>query len=69
MQAFTSEYSTANAIGCIKQLRQMINSNHPQAKRLTNHLLKTTAIMSQISAGVGYQQYQHPRMTAMAVAK
>jgi hypothetical protein len=69
LQAFTSEFSMTDAIGQIKQLRSMVNSNHPDAKRVTNHLLKTAAIMSQLSAGGGYQQYQHPRMTASAMIK
>jgi hypothetical protein len=69
LQAFTSEFSMTNAIGNIKQLRQMVNSSNPDAKRKASHLLKTAAIMSQISAGGGYQQYQHPRMTASAVIK
>jgi len=63
LQAFTSEFSMTNAIGNIKQLRAMVNSSNPDAKRKASHLLKTAAIMSQISAGDGYQQYQHPRNT------
>jgi hypothetical protein len=71
LQAFTSEFSKTNAIGNIKQLRAMVNSKHPQAKRLAGHLLKTAAIVSQLSAvrTGDYQQYQHPRMTAMALLK
>ncbi len=68
LKAFTSEYSMTNAIANIKQLRAMFNSDHPQAKKVASLLHKTAAIMSQISGG-GYQQYQHPRMTAMSVVK
>jgi hypothetical protein len=40
----------------------------PQAKKLADHMLKTTAIISQLSGSKGgaYQQYPHPLMTAMA---
>jgi hypothetical protein len=67
LQAFTSEFSTASVLGTVKQLRAMINSDHPQAKRLANHLLKTSAIMTQIGGGGAYQQHQHPRLTASAM--
>jgi len=69
LQASTSEFSMTNAIANIKQLRAMCNSDHPKAKKVANHLLKTAAIMSTISGADGYQQYQHPRMTASAVIK
>ncbi len=70
LQAFTSEFLITNAIGNTKQLRQMVNSSNPAAKHKAKHMLKTVAIMSQLSGGgTGYQQYQHPRMTAMAVVK
>jgi hypothetical protein len=47
----------------------MVNSSNPDAKRKANHMLKTAAIMSQISGQGQYQKYQHPRMTASALIK
>jgi hypothetical protein len=47
----------------------MFNSTHPEDKRKAHHLLKTTAIISQLTAGGEYRQYQHPRMTACALVK
>jgi hypothetical protein len=57
-----------SAIANVKQLRVLIASSHPKAKKLADHMLKTTAIISQLSgySGGAYQQYQHPRLTAMA---
>jgi hypothetical protein len=69
LQAFTAEFSMMNAIGSIKQLKAMVNCKHPEAKRVSNHLLKTAAIMSQIAGCGDYQAYQHPRMTASALVK
>jgi hypothetical protein len=69
LQVYTSEYSLPDAIRNIKQLRAMFSSSHPEVKRKVDHLLKTTAIVSQLTAGGQYQQYQHPRMTAYALVK
>jgi hypothetical protein len=70
LQAFTSEFSVPNAIANVKQLRALINSHHPQAKRIAGHMLKTAAIVAQLSCGGNqYQRYEHPRMTASALTK
>jgi hypothetical protein len=69
LQAFTSEFSMTNAIANVKQLRALVNSRHPEAQRLAAHMIKTAAIVSEISGAGQYQQYQHPRMTATALVR
>ncbi|MBS2010960.1 MAG: hypothetical protein JST01_28165 [Cyanobacteria bacterium SZAS TMP-1] len=71
LQAFHSEFLMAHAIGKIKQLKLLVNSNAPEAKRVSSHLLKTAAIVSQLGGAnaAQYQLYQHPRMTASADLK
>ncbi len=51
LQAFTSEFSMTDAIGNVKQLKSLVSSRHPEAKRLANHLIKTAAIVSQLGGG------------------
>lgn len=57
-----------SAISNVKQLRALVRFKHPEAKKLADHMLKTTAIIWQLSGGKGcaYQQYSHPCMTVMA---
>jgi hypothetical protein len=70
LQAFTSDFSMINAMANVKQLKALIASKHPQARRVAGHMLKTAAILSQISGNGGqYMQYPHPRMTALAINK
>ena len=67
LQLFTSEFSMINAISRVKPLRALIGSNQPQVKRAVNHLLKTSAIVSQISGTDQYQLYANPKLTETAL--
>jgi hypothetical protein len=67
LQLFTSEFSLINAIARIKPLRALIGSRHPQVKRAVNHMLKTSAIVSQISGTDQYQLYANPKVTETAL--
>ncbi|MBC7999866.1 MAG: hypothetical protein IAF58_18065, partial [Leptolyngbya sp.] len=50
----------------IAPLKAMVKSNHPEAKKIADRMMKTTAIILQIGGGAGqYQHYFRPRMTAM----
>jgi hypothetical protein len=42
LQAFTSEFQVTNASSNFKQLRAMMYSSHPQAKKVANDMLKTS---------------------------
>ena len=67
LKLFSSEFLLPNVIGNIKQLRVMLNSPHPQAKRMSQHLLKTAASIGQLNRQQDqFQQYLHPRLTAEA---
>jgi hypothetical protein len=64
MQAFTGEFSIPTAISNVKQLRMMVSSPEARVKKISGRMLKTAAILSQLSYG-SYQQYPHPTITAM----
>jgi hypothetical protein len=68
LQAFSSDFLTTHAMSNVKQLRLLMASQHPEAQKLSAHMLKTAAILSDISVGNGqYQAYLHPRVTATAL--
>ena len=60
LKAFTAEFSLTQAIQCVQPLRQLVCAKQPTAQLVTNRLLKTTAIISALSAGgPQYQQILH----------
>jgi hypothetical protein len=63
LKAFESEFSVQQAISIVQPLKQMLNSEHPHAKKVTNHMLKTAAILNQM-AGSNYEQVMRPGITA-----
>ena len=64
-KGFTCEFSLPQAIKCVQPLKQMMASDHPKARQLANHLLKTTSIMLQLcSEGGEYKQMLRPRTMA-----
>lgn len=65
MKVFSAEYSIPSAIASIKPLKSLCNSQHPEARKLSNHLMKTVASMLQLNRnGERYQQVFRPRMAA-----
>jgi hypothetical protein len=67
LQVFSSEFSLSTAINKVKAVRDLISSAHPDAKRMSKHLLKTVASVYQLSKQQAqFHQYQHPRLSAMA---
>jgi hypothetical protein len=65
LQAFSGEFSIPAAIANVRQLRTLVSSPDAQVKRISGRMLKTAAILSQISGGY-YQQYPHPSISALA---
>jgi hypothetical protein len=64
---FTSEFNVPLAIQTVVPLKQILSSNHPNAKRLAAHLLKTTAANLQVRrSGAQFQQLARPSVTAWA---
>jgi len=65
LRAFNSEFSMLSAISTIKPLKSIVSSKHPEARRISAHLLKTAAAMVQLKAGLeSYQKVPHSRLSA-----
>jgi filamentous hemagglutinin len=68
LRAFHAEFSPATAINAVPALRQIVSCNHPQAKRISSDLLKTTSILMEITGGMNhYRQMRRPEMTASSI--
>ena len=64
LKVYTSEYSVAHAMRTVLPLKHLVASGNPKAKKVADHLLKTTAIMLQLQGGGGYQQLTRPASLA-----
>lgn len=60
LKAFSSEFYVPMALRVVQPLKQLVSSKHPNAKRVSNHLLKTTVAGLQMRAK-GEQFKQIPR--------
>jgi hypothetical protein len=64
-RVFIADFSQMTAAYAVLPLKQLLGSNHPEAKKIGRSLLKTTAILSQMRATApAYQQYVRPRLAA-----
>lgn len=67
LKAFTAEFNVPHAVSAVKPLKHLLQSKHPQDKKVAEHLLKTTAVTMQLRGrGGDYQQVFRPRKTAWA---
>jgi hypothetical protein len=66
LKAFSTEFFVPMAIQTIAPLKQMMSSNHPHARKMADHLLKTTAATIQMKTGSSqqYRQITRPATTA-----
>jgi hypothetical protein len=65
-RAHMSEFSVLSAIDSVKPLKALAASSHPNARKISGRMLKTTAILMQLGgAREQYQHYFRPHMTAM----
>jgi filamentous hemagglutinin len=64
-RAFVSEFSVPSAIQTIKPLSAMVLSNHSQTKKVKDRVLKTSAIIMQLSPGTPYEFHAKPRTVAL----
>lgn len=62
----SSEFSTLSAMDSVLPLRAVCSSKHPNSKKLAQKMLKTTAVIMQLSGNGDYQHYVKPRLTALA---
>jgi len=70
-KVYTTEFSALSAIGTVKPLQVLAKSQHHEAKKVAERMLKTTAILltlrgSRVANGGAYQHYFRPTLTAMA---
>jgi hypothetical protein len=67
-KVFSTEFSVPGALQFVHPLKQLLNSNNQNAKRITEHLIKTTAARMQVqNKGTGFQQMIRPTATACAI--
>lgn len=63
---FSCEFSTAHAINSIRPLQAVFDSNHPNARRISDRLLKTTAVLMHLGANrEEFRSYASPALAAM----
>jgi hypothetical protein len=67
MKAFSTEFFVPTALQTVLPLKQLLSSKQPNARRMVEHVLKTTAATMQLkSKGGQYQQIMRPVATAFA---
>ena len=66
-KAHTSEFSVVSAIDSVKAIKALVGSSNPQAKKVADNVVKTTAVLLQLGASGGeFQHYFKPALSAMA---
>jgi hypothetical protein len=63
LKAFVSEFSVMQAMNAVTPLKQIVNSKHSAAQKLSSQMLKNAAILMQMNAG-NYEQVLRPATTA-----
>jgi len=67
VKAFIGDFHVPTTIYSVPALRQLVASKLGEARRIVEHLFKTTAITMQMNAAKGaYQQMPHPQVAAWA---
>ncbi|MBX3151683.1 hypothetical protein KF728_16125 [Candidatus Obscuribacterales bacterium] len=67
LKAFSAEFCVPHAINAVRPLKALIQSKHPNSKKISNHMLKTAAVLMQLRANNGeFQQVFRPSRTAWA---
>lgn len=67
LKVFSAEFCVPHACHAVKPLKHLLQSNHPQDKKVAAHFLKTTAVTMQLRGHGGeFQQVFRPRKTAWA---
>ena len=67
LKVHTSEFSTLSAIAGVLPLRAIVESKHPQSKKIANRLMKTTAVLMHLGSSNqdDFQYFVKPRLTAL----
>lgn len=65
LKTFHGQFHVPVAVASVKQLRELVTSRHPGAKRVAQHLMKTTAILMHLQPNQSdYQLKRAPETTA-----
>ena len=65
IKAFNAEFATMHAIGSVKPLKEIMSSKHDNARRISNKLMKTSAVLMHIGGNGDFRVYSEPSVTAM----
>jgi hypothetical protein len=65
VKAFNAEFATMHAIGSVKPLMDIVGSKHDNARRMSNKLMKTSAVLMHLSNNGEFKVYAEPSVTAM----
>ena len=68
VQGFHSEFSVASLLHSVEGLREMLQSQDSDVRKMFNRVLKTSAILTQFG-GEQYEYIEGPALTAMNAAK
>jgi hypothetical protein len=63
LKGYTAAFSLPHAMSAIIPIKQLVASEHAHARKVANHLLKTTAILKQLDRS-SYEQVFRPQVTA-----
>ena len=61
----SSEFSVVSAMHSIKPLQAVMGSKHPQAKKVADRMMKTTAVLLTLGGKGEFQHFFKPAITAM----
>lgn len=64
---FVSEFSTLSAMEAVEPLKKVLTLKHPEARKLANQMLKTSAVLLQLggSSSEDFKHHFKPKMTAL----
>lgn len=62
---YTSEFSTLSALEAVPPLKQVLTLKHPEARKLANQMIKTSAVLMHLGGGEDFKHHIKPRMAAL----
>lgn len=66
LKAHSSEFSVPSAMSGVLPLRALVESKHPDARKIAKKVVKTTAVLLHLGVNSGeFQHFVKPRMTAL----
>jgi hypothetical protein len=64
LKVYSGQFSMPHALHTVLPLKSVITSQDPGARKVADHMLKTAAILMQLSGNTAYKQMVRPTMTA-----